>query len=354
MSIGIGYENVTTQRPLITSGLSIFAEGGLLLRLGELTLANPVVLGPMAGVTDKVFRRLAWEQGCALAWTEMVSARALLFESERTWEMAAPAPGEGPLVVQLFGSEPELMAQAAQKVAEFRPAAIDINMGCPVAKVVRNGEGSALMCDPERAARIVAAMAQAVGLPVTVKMRAGWDHEHVNAVELARELVEAGAAAITVHGRTRSQFYSGRADWSVIRAVKEAVSVPVIGSGDIFTPEDAARMRAETGCDAVMLARGVLGNPWLIGRTVAYLTRGELPSPPTPEERLALACRHLELAVAAAGERRGVREMRKHLAWYLKGLPGAARVRAAIMAAPTMKEVEELLLAYGETLRKRG
>lgn len=324
------------------------------MRLGGLTLANPVVLGPMAGVSDRSFRLLAWEQGCALAWTEMISARALLFGNERTWDMARAAPGEGPLVIQLFGSEPEVVAQAAQQAARLQPAAIDINMGCPVAKVVKNGEGSALMRDPERAAAIVRATAGAVDVPVTVKIRAGWDREHINAVELARALAAAGAAAITVHGRTRAQLYSGRADWGIIRAVKEAAPVPVIGNGDIFSPEDAARMRAETGCDAVMLARGALGNPWLIGRTVAYLTEGVLPAPPGVRERLAAARRHLELVIQERGESRGIREMRKHLAWYLKGLPGAAGMRARIMTAGTRTAVLELLEGYERTLAEKG
>lgn len=324
------------------------------MQLGRLVLANPVLLGPMAGVSDRSFRRLAWEQGCALAWTEMISAQALLYENERTWDMAQAGPGEGPLVVQLFGAEPALLAAAARRVAELRPAAIDLNMGCPVAKVVKNGEGAALMRDPVRAQAIAAAVTAAVAIPVTVKIRAGWDKEHINAVEVAQAVVAAGAAAVTVHGRTRAQLYSGRADWGVIRAVKAAVPVPVIGNGDVFTPEDAARMLAETGCDAVMLARGTLGNPWLIGRTVSYLTRGVLPAPPGARERLAVARRHLGWVVAERGEKQGVREMRKHLAWYVKGLPGAAALRARIMAADTRTEVEGLLADYEKTLAEKG
>ena len=309
-------------------------------------LTNSVVVGPMAGVTDVVFRRLAWEQGPALVWTEMISAQALLYDNRRTWQMVEPAVDEQQIVVQLFGKEPDLMAQAAQKIAQLRPAAIDINMGCPAPKVVNNGEGAALLRKPHLAAAIMQAVSEAVNLPVLAKIRLGWDEEHKNAVEVAKQLAAAGAAGITVHARTRSQFYRGQANWDEIRQVKEAVQVPVIGNGDVFTPEAAKNMLTVTGADAVMLARGMLGNPWLIGRTVRYLTTGIMPAEPGLEERLALARRHLELAVAEKGERQGLVQMRKHLAWYLKGLPGAARLRAEIMGTTEVETVKKLLESY--------
>lgn len=316
------------------------------MELRPLMLTNPVVVGPMAGVTDAVFRRLAWEQRPALVWTEMISAQALLYDNDRTWQMVTPVEGEGPVVVQLFGKEAELMAQAAQQVAGLGPAAIDINMGCPAPKIVKNGEGAALLRQPELAGEIMRAVSQAVDLPVMAKIRTGWDGEHKNAVEVSRLLAASGAAAITVHGRTRSQFYTGEADWDMIRRVKETVTIPVIGNGDVFTPEAAKSMLDATGCDVVMLARGVLGNPWLIGRTVEYLTTGIVPPEPGLEERLDLALKHLELAVVEKGERLGVVEMRKHLVWYLKGLPGAARLRAKIMELTEADAIKEILKSY--------
>lgn len=312
----------------------------------RLMLLNPVVVGPMAGVTDAVFRQLAWEQGPALVWTEMISAQAIIYENDRTWQMATPLNSEGLVVIQLFGKDPGVMAQAAERIAELKPAAIDINMGCPAPKIVKNGEGAALLKQPRLAAEIMQAVCETVNLPVLAKIRTGWDVEHQNAIEVANLLAKSGAAAITVHGRTRSQFYSGKADWNIIKQVKETVSIPVIGNGDVFTPEAAKRMLEETGCDAVMLARGVLGNPWLIGRTVTYLTTGAMLPEPVLEERVGLALRHLELAVAEKGERQGVIEMRKHLSWYLKGIPGAARLRAKIMETTELETLTAILKSH--------
>ena len=309
-------------------------------------LANPVVVGPMAGISDAVFRSLIWEQGPALVWTEMISAQALLYDNRRTWEMVRPGPGEGPLVVQLFGKEPDLMAEAATKVMRFDPAVIDINMGCPAPKIVNNGEGAALLKTPDLAVDILKAVNQAVGRPVTAKIRLGWDPDHIIAPPLAEQLADAGAAAITVHGRTRSQFYGGRADWGQIRRVKEAVRIPIIGNGDVFTPQAAKEMLVSTGVDAVMLARGVLGNPWLVGRTVHYLATGKVAAEPELEERLSMVLRHLELATIAKGEQQGLVQMRKHLAWYTKGLPGAAGFRGRIMNAQAVDEVKEMLKQY--------
>ncbi|HHW92637.1 MAG TPA: tRNA dihydrouridine synthase DusB [Firmicutes bacterium] len=316
------------------------------MRIGSVALANQVILAPMAGITDLSYRILAREQGCALVYTEMISARGLLYNNKNTREML-PAAGEArPLAVQLFGSEPEVMAEAAKIVAAFPVDIIDINMGCPVAKVVKNGEGAALMQDPERAARIVAAVAGAVSLPVTVKIRKGWDNQTGNAVAFARQMEAAGARAIAVHGRTRSQMYGGRADWQVIREVKESVSIPVIGNGDLWEPTDATRMLVETGCDAVMLARGTLGNPWLISRTVTYLSSGRLPPPPSAAERLTMALRHLDLLITHKGEARGVREMRKFAAWYLKGLPHSAAARDRVTRAKDKDEMRKILLIF--------
>ncbi|NLW56190.1 MAG: tRNA dihydrouridine synthase DusB [Firmicutes bacterium] len=307
----------------------------------------------MAGVTDLPFRLLLKEQGCGLICGEMVSARALVYGNQRTIDMLATEPRERPVSIQLFGSDPETMAQAAEILVAYPIDLIDLNMGCPAPKIVKNGEGAALLTNPERAVRLVRAVTAAVSCPVTVKMRTGWAAGEAVAPRLAVLCQEAGAAAVAVHARYREQFYSGRADWAVIKRVKAAVSIPVIGNGDIFSAEDALRMRAETGCDAVMLGRGILGNPWLIRETVAALEGRPLPPPPTPAERFALVRRHLRAQIEFCGEVRGVKEMRKHLTWYLKGFPGAARARDQINQARTQAEVLALLEDYEEELENR-
>lgn len=317
------------------------------MSIGNVILEAPVVAAPMAGVTDKAYRLILREAGAALTYTEMISAQGLYYRNKATWELMDLSGEEGRVAVQLFGREPEILAGAAQEAVRAGALLIDLNMGCPVPKITRNGEGAALMRDVARARDIVEAVAEAVHpVPVTVKMRKGWDEKEVNAVEMACAVVEAGARAVTVHGRTREQFYSGRADWGIIRQVQEAVPVPVIGNGDVWTPEDALNMLQITGCRAVMVGRGALGNPWIFTQIRHLLVEGSLLPPPAPEERLRMALRHLKMAVAARGEKKGVREMRKHLGWYIKGLPGAARIRQAINNEDTREGVARILEEY--------
>lgn len=313
------------------------------MRIGPVALGNPVIAAPMAGITDRAYRILAREAGCGLVCTEMVSDQALLYGNPKTCRILDVSGEVRPVAVQIFGSNPDYMAGAA-KIAESRGAdIIDINMGCPTPKIVKNGEGSALMKDPPGAEAIVRAVVERVKVPVTVKMRKGWDERSANAVEMAELVVGAGAAAVTVHGRTRAQFYSGKADWEVIAAVKRAVDVPVIGNGDIFHPQDAARMMEQTGCDAVMIGRAGLGNPWIFSRTIHYLRTGTLLPEPDPEEKLRTALRHLDLLIENKGETVAVWEMRKHAAWYTRGLRGAARARDMINKAASRDEIRNIL-----------
>ncbi len=301
-----------------------------MFKIGDVAIENPVVAAPMAGVTDRAFRILAREHGCGLVYTEMISDQALIYGNPKT-NMLLDCRGErGPISMQIFGSKVEYMARAAEIVARRGADIIDINMGCPTPKIVKNGEGAALMKNPHLAAEIVSAVVKRVDCPVTVKIRKGWDENSVNAVEFARLVVEAGAAAVAIHGRTRSQLYGGKADWDIIRKVREAVDVPVIGNGDVRCPEDAARMLAITGCHGVMIGRAAMGNPWIFSRTVHYLATGELLPGPALETRRETAVRHYGLLVETKGEDVANREMRKHLAWYTRGLPGSARLRECI------------------------
>lgn len=317
------------------------------MQIKEITLATPLIAAPLAGITDLPCRLIAREYGAAYVVSEMVSSKGLIYDQAKTWELLALDPREQPVAVQLFGNDPGEMARAAYLVAEKTAAcAIDINMGCPTPKITKNGAGAALMLEQALAAEIVRQMVAAVSLPITVKTRKGWDDEQVNAVDFARAIEQAGAAAITIHGRTREQFYSGKADWGIIAAVKKAVRIPVIGNGDIASPADAHRMMEQTHCDGVMVGRAALGNPYLY-RDIARSFAGLVPLPaPSSSERVALALRHLELAVAHKGEYRALREMRPHLAWYCRGLPSAARLRQQINVAESLATVRQLLLAF--------
>ena len=313
------------------------------LRIGNTVLENNVILAPMAGVTDLPFRVLCREQGAGCVVTEMVSAKAILYNNRNTRELLQIDPAERPAAVQLFGSEPDIMAEIAARLEEGPYDYIDVNMGCPVPKIVNNGEGSALMKNPRRAQEVLTAMVKAVKKPVTVKFRKGFNDLSVNAVEFAKMAESCGVAAVAVHGRTREQYYSGKADWDIIRRVKEAVRIPVIGNGDIFTPEDAGRMLKETGCDGIMVARGAKGNPWLFGRINHYLDTGEVLPGPSMAEIKAMILRHGRMLVRFKGEGVAMREMRGHMAWYTKGMPHSATLRNEINQVETLEGFVELL-----------
>jgi tRNA-dihydrouridine synthase B len=303
------------------------------MQIGKVKLVNPVILAPMAGVTDLPFRLLAKEMGCALVYSEMVSDKGLIYRNCHTLDMLRIAETERPVTIQIFGSEPESMAEAAKIVEQAGPDLIDVNMGCPTPKIVKNGEGSALMRRPDLAYRILCSVVKAVSVPVTVKIRKGWNDESVNAVEMARLAEAAGVSAIAVHGRTREQFYSGQADWSVIAAVKRGVAIPVIGNGDIRSAGDAAEMMRQTGCDGVMIGRYAQGNPWIFKEISHYLETREILPPPSIKERLKVLLRHFEMLIEHKGEYTGIREMRRHAAWYTKGLPNSAEWRLHINQA---------------------
>ena len=325
------------------------------MKIGNVVLDGPVCLAPMAGVTDSVYRAICRHFGAAMCTTEMVSSRAVLYNYSKTNELMRLEPGDHPAAVQLFGNEPEILARAAARVREFSGCdIIDINMGCPVPKVAGNGCGSALMKDPARCGEIVRAVKAAVDVPVTVKIRKGWDKNSVNAVEVAKICEDAGADAICVHGRTREQMYQPTADWEIIRAVKQAVSVPVIGNGDVVDAQSAAKMFLETNCDMVMVGRGALGDPWIFHRINAYLTEGcRILPPPTAAQRVVVIRRHIGALCEKIGEEHGMREARKHVGWYMKGLRGAAEFRRRAGGLSTLAELDALLMDmyrenYGE------
>ncbi|HJA81225.1 MAG TPA: tRNA dihydrouridine synthase DusB [Candidatus Mediterraneibacter intestinipullorum] len=313
------------------------------LKIGNVELENRYILGPMAGVTDLPFRLLCKEQGAGLLCMEMVSAKAIFYNNKNTESLLTIHPEELPVSLQFFGSDPKIMGEMAKRIEERPFAILDINMGCPVPKVVKNGEGSALMKEPKLVYDIVSSIVKAIEKPVTVKIRKGFDDEHVNAVEIAKIIEEAGASAVAVHGRTREQYYSGKADWDIIRQVKEAVSVPVIGSGDVTSPQKAEEMVRMTGCDGIMIARGAQGNPWIFSELISYEEMGQVPPRPDKDELRRMLLRHARLQLEYKGEYCGIREMRKHVSWYTKGVANAARLRDQINQVETYGELENLL-----------
>ena len=313
------------------------------MKIGNVNLANPYILAPMAGVTDLPFRLLCKEQGAGLLCMEMISAKALQYKNKNTKALLAIHPEEYPVSLQLFGSDPKIMSEMAKMIEELPFQILDINMGCPVPKVVRNGEGSALMKNPKLVEELLSALVRKVHKPVTVKFRKGFDDDHVNAVEIAKIAESCGVAAIAVHGRTRQQYYSGKADWDIIRQVKEAVSIPVIGNGDVTDGKDAQRMFEETECDGVMIGRGAQGNPWIFQDLIHFEETGQEPKKRSAGEVREMMLRHAKLQMEYKGDYTAIREMRKHVAWYTTGFPNSARLRNEINHAECYEELETLL-----------
>ncbi len=313
------------------------------LQIGNVTLENNLVLGPMAGVTDLPFRLLCKEQGVGLLCMEMVSAKGIMYNNKNTEILLSIDEREHPVSLQLFGSDADIISEQAKRIEERPFDILDINMGCPVPKVVNNGDGSALMKNPVLAGQIIEKTVKAIKKPVTVKIRKGFDEEHTNAVEMAHIAQECGAAAVAVHGRTREQYYSGKADWNIIRQVKEAVTIPVIGNGDVRTPQDAKRIQEETGCDGVMIARGAQGNPWIFSQILHYEKTGEILEKPTPQEVVDMILRHARMQIEFKGGYTGMREIRKHAAWYTAGYKNSAKLRGMINEVENYEDLAKLL-----------
>ncbi|MBR1444056.1 MAG: tRNA dihydrouridine synthase DusB [Firmicutes bacterium] len=313
------------------------------MKIGNVELENNVFLAPMAGVTDQPFRILCREMGCGLVYSEMVSAKGMMHNNKNTEKLLQTSNDERPCAVQLFGSDPEILADMAIKAQEYADI-IDINKGCPAPKITKNGEGSALMLKPQLVGKIVRSVSRAIDKPLTVKFRKGYDEKNLNALEIAMTAEENGAAAVTIHGRTREQYYSGNADWNIIKEIKKNVKIPVIGNGDVTSPEKAKEMLEYTGCDAVMIGRAAQGNPWIFKRVVKYLKDGELLPEPSAEEKIKLAMRHFEMLSELKGEYIGLREMRQHLGKYIKGMYGSSEIRMKINTSESKEEIFELLM----------
>ena len=324
------------------------------LQIGNVTLENNLILAPMAGVSDLPFRLLCREQGAGLVCMEMVSAKAILYKNRNTEELLTIDPKEHPVSLQLFGSDPDIISEIAKQIEERPFDILDLNMGCPVPKVVNNGDGSALMKNPRLAGEIIEKTARAIKKPLTVKIRKGFDDAHVNAVELAHIAQESGAAAVAVHGRTREQYYAGHADWDIIRQVKEAVSIPVIGNGDIRTPEDVAAMAEQTGCDGYMIARGAEGNPWIFRQILHYFETGEHLSRPDFSEVTEMLLRHAKMQIDCKGDYTGIREIRKHAAWYTAGYRNSSKLRGRINEVENYEQLEALFREVESYNEKNG
>ena len=316
------------------------------MKIGNVQLDNEVFLSPMAGVTDLPFRTICKEKGCGMLYTEMINAKALCYDDENTKKMLNLEDDGHPVAVQIFGSDPEYMGKAASIMNQYTNDILDINMGCPAPKVIKNGDGSALMRNPKLAAEVLTAVVKNSKKPVTLKIRKGWDDNSVNALEIAKIAEECGISDLAIHGRTREQFYSGKADWDIIAEIKQSINIPVIGNGDVFDVQDAVNMLEKTKCDAIMIGRGSQGNPWIFNRINHYMKTGEVLPEPTLEEKISTAIKHMNLAVAEHGEYVAVREMRKHIGWYLKGLKNSAKYRDQINKITDYKEVISMLEEY--------